>query len=82
MLRDDLRVRVCVCNQQDGKGFTPLMIASREGKISCVEALLRHGANDGLTNHQGQTARTLAELSNNEAILSIIDTFQTFAPKA
>jgi ankyrin repeat protein len=67
---------------QDERGVTALMLAAREGKVGCLEALLRNGADAGLRNTEGMSARDLAAAEGMEAALCIIDTFATFASMA
>jgi len=67
---------------QDERGVTALMLAAKEGKVGCLEAMLRNGADAGLRNAQRLSARDLAAAEGMAAALCIIDTFATFASMA
>ncbi|KAE8661627.1 F-box protein [Hibiscus syriacus] len=47
-------------NVPDGDGYTPLMLAAREGHGSMCELLISHGANCYFKNAKGETALSLA----------------------
>lgn len=67
---------------QDDKGMTAVMCAAQEGKVGCLEALLRNGADASIRNAEGLTARDIAAAGGMAAALCIIDTFATFASVA
>lgn len=73
--------RARLLNGQEGvEGeLTPLMLSARENKVGCLEALLRCGADAGLVNAAGETARALAERHGHTAAVCILDTFSSFA---
>ncbi|WP_231893008.1 ankyrin repeat domain-containing protein [Vibrio mediterranei] len=47
-------------NVQTDTGFSPLMIASREGYIDIVKLLVEFGANKELETKKGNSARNIA----------------------
>jgi uncharacterized protein len=49
-------------------GFTPLMEAAFNGQIDMVETLLRHGADRGLADSNGQTAADHARAQGHAAL--------------
>ena len=60
-------------NVQTGKaGTTALMIAAVLGNVDLVRMLLAHGADAGLTDYFGETAKTLAEKKGNSAVVELL----------
>lgn len=76
------RTRQQLLDAQDERQETALMVAAKEGKAGCLEALLRNGADATLQNKDGKSARDLAEAHGMAAAVCIIDTFATFASMA
>ncbi|XP_042437964.1 ankyrin-3-like isoform X1 [Zingiber officinale] len=55
--------RGCDVNALDGEGYTPLMLAAREGHGGTCEALILAGAECRLATRRGETALSLARLN-------------------
>ncbi|KAJ8768279.1 hypothetical protein K2173_021219 [Erythroxylum novogranatense] len=63
-------------NAPDGNGYTPLMLAAREGHKAMCELLIFHGAECEFKNARGETALSLTRKSNgvgNDAEPVILD---------
>lgn len=53
-------------NARDGKGNTPIMLASHIDRVSCINTLIQAGADVNAKNYQGQNALHLANEEPNE----------------
>ncbi|KAE8656336.1 Protoporphyrinogen oxidase [Hibiscus syriacus] len=63
-------------NVPDGDGYTPLMLAAREGNGPMCELLISHGANCDFKNAKGETALSLVQKTTffkNDAERVILD---------
>ena len=54
----------CAVNSLDEDGYTPLMLATREGHADACKILLLKGSDCCLVNHRGETALALARRNN------------------
>lgn len=52
-------------NGKDRYGYTALMAAAQEGHLNVVQYLIKHGADETLTNNCGYTAEGLAKVVAN-----------------
>lgn len=71
-----LTARGCDVNMPDGDGYTPLMLAAREGHGLLCELLIAFGARCDIKTHRGETAISLARANakfGNEAENVILD---------
>ncbi|KAG1331326.1 ankyrin-3-like [Cocos nucifera] len=71
-----LTARGCDVNMPDGDGYTPLMLAAREGHGMLCELLIASGARCDIKTHRGETAISLARANakfGNEAESVILD---------
>ncbi|XP_008791721.2 ankyrin-3-like [Phoenix dactylifera] len=71
-----LTTRGCDVNMPDGDGYTPLMLAAREGHGALCELLIASGARCDIKTHRGETAISLARTNakfGNEAETVILD---------
>jgi ankyrin repeat protein len=59
----------CDVNASNNDGFTPLMVASREGNADIAESLINHNANLNAQYHSGGTALFLASYNGNLRIV-------------
>jgi ankyrin repeat protein len=59
-------------NGRDGISYTPLMWACT-GNLEVVKLLLRHGADVAIKTDRGQSARSLAAVRKDSAILALLD---------
>ncbi|EFE38889.1 hypothetical protein TRV_06408 [Trichophyton verrucosum HKI 0517] len=66
--------------QEKTYGWTPLTIASTRGYLPIVEALLRAGANELLSDYQGWTAKDHAAFRGHFALLNRLKTNKTITP--
>ncbi|DAA74393.1 TPA_exp: Uncharacterized protein A8136_3360 [Trichophyton benhamiae CBS 112371] len=66
--------------QEKTYGWTPLTIASTRGYLPIVEALLRAGANELLSDYQGWTAKDHAAFRGHFAVLNRLKTNKTITP--
>ncbi|KAE8723117.1 hypothetical protein F3Y22_tig00013040pilonHSYRG00015 [Hibiscus syriacus] len=63
-------------NVPDGDGYTPLILAAREGHGSMCELLISHGANCYFKNAKGETALSLARKAvglKNDVECTVLD---------
>ncbi|CAN6239953.1 unnamed protein product [Urochloa humidicola] len=63
----------CDVNVPDGDGYTPLMLAAREGHAGVCELLISFGALCDIETPRGETALSLARASFNKAEEVIMD---------
>ncbi|KAF8715166.1 hypothetical protein HU200_027721 [Digitaria exilis] len=63
----------CDVNIPDGEGYTPLMLAAREGHAGVCELLISYGARCDLKTSRGETALSLARAAFNKAEDVIMD---------
>lgn len=59
-------------NVCDMEGWTPLIWAAFQENITFAEALLGAGADPAMENYQGDTAFTIANERNNEAMIALL----------
>lgn len=59
------------CSEQR-KGESPLLVACREGDQTMVEALLRYGADPGLSDYANNTPGSVALAGQHRSIADII----------
>ncbi|CAG5132947.1 unnamed protein product [Candidula unifasciata] len=59
-------------NCQDYFGWTPLMVAAKQGNDEIVQYLLKHGCDHTVSSLDGHTAVTLARLGGHEHIVATI----------
>lgn len=69
LLRNEAEVN-CVEHKY---GFTPLMIASKEGLEIIVDIFLERGADISLNSYAGETARSLAFIHGHMKVVALID---------
>jgi ankyrin repeat protein len=63
------------------KGFTPLMIATLNGRVESARVLLEHGADPMRSNDDGRTALEWGELWGGEAATPVIRLLQQHGAK-
>ncbi|KZW02100.1 ankyrin [Exidia glandulosa HHB12029] len=61
-------------NAQDEFGFTPLHLAADRGSEEMVKLLLGHGADPSIKDPDGETALSLAQVSDHAAIIALLET--------
>ena len=59
-------------NVQNENGYTPLMAASRDGRIECIELLIESGADVNMQDESGFTALTNAVQHSNEQTVKLL----------
>jgi ankyrin repeat protein len=59
-------------DEVDDDGYTALMLAVAADDLSMIELLLGRGADPALTNRDGDSARSIAELRENEAATKLL----------
>ena len=63
-------------NMPNGKGFTPLMIAIKNGYLNCAVSLAAAGADPNICHHEtGNTALHLAAEAGNEILVKLLLVF-------
>ena len=58
--------------QSKKKGITALMLAAGWGNVELVHMLLEHGADANLTDTFGRTAKVLAQIKGNSAVVDLL----------
>lgn len=75
----DYIVKLLLCNGADINcrepkyGFTPLMIAAKEGLEITVDTFLQHGADISLKSFAGETAQSLAFVYGHMKVVALLD---------
>jgi len=59
-------------NIQDGRGWTPLMLAARDDRQELASLLLAHGAQVNAKNKTGATALIIAAMNNRSAMTELL----------
>jgi len=59
-------------NEQDSRGWNPLMFAAAENKVEVVGLLIEHGANPNLINYLGRTALMYASRYGYTQIVQLL----------
>ena len=59
-------------NIKDKKGYTALHMVAESGEYRKVKALLKYGADTGITNNDGNTAIKLAVKNNHDDIFDLL----------
>jgi ankyrin repeat protein len=64
--------RDVVSDAQDDEGMTPLYLASYEGELEVVQALLRHGASVGCRSIEGWTPLQIASQTGHLGVVQLL----------
>ena len=60
-------------NVRNGRGFSPLMMAAREGRTDIAQTLIESGADRHLKNKRRETAAEIAAVAGHEAISKLLE---------
>ena len=67
-------------NQRDGRGWTALMMAAREGDMEAIELLMEKGATSDVITHSGHSAYDIAVFWRRENCAKFLKPLDLFKP--